>query len=618
MLTTPGKTTVARIYASFLASVGVLPGSIFEETTGSRLANDGVSGCEKTINKILSSGGGVLFIDEAYQLTEGQSPGTKVIDYLLAEVENLTGKIVIVLAGYRSRMEKFLGHNPGLPSRFPHELRFEDYRDDELRQIFKYRVNKKYNGQMKVIDGMDGLYSRIVARRVGRGRGKEGFSNARAVENAVARIAERQAIRLARERRSQRSVDDMLFTKEDLIGPQPSKALGNCSAWRKMREMIGLQSVKDTVRALLDSIEYNYHRELEEKPLVDFTLNRVFLGSPGTGKTSVAKLYGQILVDLGMLSNGEGELFATKFFRGLPNFYIAVVVKTPADFVGSVLGESEKNTKGVLASTVGKVLVIDEAYGLAGGGSSRNGTGSCTDVYRTAVVDTIVAEVQSTPGDDRCVLLLGYQDQMTEMFQNVNPGLSRRFPMDSAFTFEDFTDDELGQIIDLKLKQQAFQTTAQGKKVALEVLARARNRPNFGNAGEIDILLNGAKVRHQQRLSAEKGSGKVPTSTSIFEPQDFDKEYDRGERAETNIPMLFAGNVGCENIVEQLEGYRQTVRNMRMLDIDPRDQIPFNFLFRGPPGKRPCRDASGMWNILTSFNRNRENDHRKKDGKGLL
>lgn len=200
-------------------------------------------------------------------------------------------------------------------------------------------------------------------------------------------------------------------------------------------------------------------------------------------------------------------------------------------------------------------------------------------------MDTIVAEVQSTPGDDRCVLLLGYQDQMMEMFQNVNPGLGRRFPMDSAFIFEDFTDDELGQVLDLKLKQQAFETTAQGRKVALEVLARARNRPNFGNAGEIDILLNGAKVRHQQRLSAERASGRLSTNTSRFEPQDFDKEYDRGERAETNIPMLFAGNVGCEKIVEQLEGYRQTVRNMRKLDIDPRDQIPFNFLFRGPPGR---------------------------------
>lgn len=236
------------------------------------------------------------------------SAGTNVIDYLLAEVENLTGKIVVVLAGYRSRMEKFLGHNPGLPSRFPHELRFDDYNDDELRQILKYRMNKKYNGQMKIEGGLDGLYSRIVSRRVGRGRGKEGFANARAVENASARIAERQAKRLVKERRSQRTVDNMLLTKEDLIGPEPSQALENCSAWKKLRDMIGLQSVKDTLRALLDSIQDNYRRELEEKTLVDFTLNKVFLGSPGTGKTSVAKLYGQILVDLGMLSSGEGEL----------------------------------------------------------------------------------------------------------------------------------------------------------------------------------------------------------------------------------------------------------------------------------------------------------------------
>ena len=102
--------------------------------------------------------------------------------------------------------------------------------------------------------------------------------------------------------------------------------------------------------------------------------------------------------------------------------------------MGSVVGESEKNTKGILAATVGKVLVIDEAYELYGGGNG----GSVADPYKTAVVDTIVAEVQSTPGDDRCVLLLGYQEQMTEMFQNVNPGLQRRFPLDSAFMFDDF------------------------------------------------------------------------------------------------------------------------------------------------------------------------------------
>ena len=296
----------------------MLPGSTLEETTGSRLANDGVSGCEKLVNNILNNGGGVLFIDEAYQLTEGHSYGAKVVDYLLGEVDNLRGKLIIIVAGYRSQMERFFGQNPGLPSRFPHELRFNDYSDDELRQIFKYRVTKKYGGQMKIEGGMDGLYSRIVARRVGRGRGKEGFANARAVENAFSRISERQANRISRERRSQNSVDDMLLTKEDLIGPEPSQALQHCVYWQELQEMIGLQSVKDTVQALLDSIQYNYQRELDEKPLMDFSLNRVFLGSPGTGKTSVAKLYGQILVHIGLLSNGEGKLLGVMFFGSQP------------------------------------------------------------------------------------------------------------------------------------------------------------------------------------------------------------------------------------------------------------------------------------------------------------
>lgn len=149
-----------------------------------------------------------------------------------------------------------------------------------------------------------------------------------------------------------------------------------------------------------------------------------------------------------------------------------VIVKNPADFVGSVIGKSEKNTKGILASTVGKVLVIDEAFGLFGGDTCDK-IGTQTNQFKTAVVDTIIVEVQSTPGDNCCVILLGYQDQMEEMFQNVNPGLSWCFLMDSAFTFDDFTGDELGHILDLKLRRQGFDTTTNGRKVALECLERA-------------------------------------------------------------------------------------------------------------------------------------------------
>ncbi|KAH0562483.1 hypothetical protein GP486_002829 [Trichoglossum hirsutum] len=581
-----GKTTVARLYGRFLSSVGALPGSCFVETTGSRLASDGVPGCKKQIEEIMNNGGGALFIDEAYQLVLGHNHGGRqVLDFLLGEVENLTGKVVFILAGYSEQMEAFFAHNPGLVSRFPHELQFADYDSGELLQILQHRVNKKYGGRMKVEGGIGGLYARIVARRIGRGRGREGFGNARAVANAFDRVMERQANRLRRERRNGLNPNDLEMTKEDLLGPEPSKALKSNASWSKLSNLIGLQAVKQSVQALMDSIHYNYCRELAEEPLVEYSLNRVFLGSPGTGKTSVAKLYGQILVDIGLLSSGQGKQ-ASLVTHQKETLTEPVIVKNPADFTGSALGQSEEKTKGILASTVGKVLVIDEAYGLYG--NSGGGSGGEADIYKKAVIDTIVAEVQGTPGEDRCVLLLGYKDQIEEMFQNVNPGLSRRFPLDSAFVFEDFTATELRQILELKLKGQGYEATDQAKHVAMEVLRRARNRPHFGNAGEVDILLNAAKMRHQQRLTLEK------LKSATLEARDIDPDFDRGERAVTNVRMLFKGVVACEEIVSRLEGYQRAVANTRARDMDPLEQIPFNFLFRGPPGTGKTTTAKKM------------------------
>ncbi|KAL1612780.1 hypothetical protein SLS60_001009 [Paraconiothyrium brasiliense] len=562
-----GKTTVARHYAKFLVKVGALPGDHFFETSGSSLANEGVSVCKAHIDKILEAGGGVFFIDEAYQLVSGNSYGGKaVLDYLLAEIENLTGKVVFVLAGYHKQMEAFFAHNPGIPSRIPIEMEFEDYDDQELQRIFCQYVNAKYHDNMKLEGGMEGLYARIVSRRIGRGRGRDGFGNARDVQNCIAQITERQAKRLKQERRAGRQPDDLLLTKEDLIGSEPSVVLQNNPAWKRLQKLIGLTSVKDSIRILLGGIQFNYQRELEEKPLVQYSLNRCFIGSPGTGKTSVAKLYGKILADIGLLSNGE------------------VVIKNPADFVGDALGVSESKTKGILASTMGKVLIIDEAYMLA--------SGAAGDPYKAGVIDTIVAEVQSTPGEDRCVLFLGYRDQMEEMFRDVNPGLARRFPLDSSFVFEDFNDAELRQILGLKLKDVGYEATDQAKKVAMEALQRARNKPNFGNAGEVDIILDQAKALHQKHLTTSKVK-----SHDTFEAIDFDPDFDRAERAATNLPQLFRDVVGCESLIKQFQGYQTTAANMKALGMDPREQIPFNFLFKGPPGTGKTTTAQKMGKV---------------------
>ncbi|KAG5938710.1 hypothetical protein E4U59_003626 [Claviceps monticola] len=560
---------MARLYAKLLTSMGVVAGSRFEETTGSKLANLGVAGCQKLVDNMLEAGGGVVFIDEAYQLSSGNAQcGKAVLDFLLAEVENLTGKVCFVLSGYARQMESFFSHNPGFPSRFPLEMKFEDYTDDELLGIMERQLISRYHGRMEVEGGTRGLYCRIVARRLGRARGREGFGNARAVENTLATICRRQGQRLVLERRKDKAKkpNDFQLTKRDLIGTEPSVALGQCQEWFQMQHLHGLDAVKASIKALIDSIQTNYQRELKEEPIIEYNLNRVFVGNPGTGKTTVAKLYGQILVDLGLLSNGE------------------VIVKNPSDFVGGALGQSEQQTKGILAATAGKVLVIDEAYGLC----------SPSDPYKSAVVDTIVSTVHSTPGDDRCVLLLGYFDQMEEMFRTVNPGLSRRFPLSAAFVFEDFDQSQLADIFRLKLEQQGFGVTEKGKQVALDMVNHSRNRPNFGNAGEIDILLNEAKRRHQIRLSANKTK-----SITVLEAVDFDEDHDRLQSSETNIAQLFAGTVGCEGIIETLQGYHQhTVRVLSSMGIDPKGTIPFTFLFRGPPGTGKSTTARKMGKVF--------------------
>lgn len=250
--------------------------------------------------------GGVLFIDEAYQLVTSTS-GRQALDILLTMMENNVGRLAVIFAGYHDDMEPLFEHNPGLLSRIPYTLQFDDFSDPELWRVLCDKIEDRYGGRMRVEEGIEGLWIHVAIRRLARSRKSKGFGNARSVENLLAAIAERQTTRIKVEYRKGEEPDLHYFTKEDLIGPDPTKVDFTSRAWTQLQEMIGLDSVKASIKATIEMIKRNYGRELREEKPLQVSLNQVFVGSPGTGKTTVAKLYGQILAELGLLSKGDGN-----------------------------------------------------------------------------------------------------------------------------------------------------------------------------------------------------------------------------------------------------------------------------------------------------------------------
>ncbi|KAI1179136.1 P-loop containing nucleoside triphosphate hydrolase protein [Nemania sp. FL0916] len=555
-----GKTTIARLYGKFISSLGFQKYSYVTETSGVKLVTRGIDSTEQLIkDKALLTG--VLFIDEAYQLTAPylHGAGNPVLDIILTGMEDYLGELIFVFAGYKSEMEPFFEHNPGLSSRIPYTLHFADFTDDELWRILCRNIKSKFSGKMKVEGGLHGLYMRIAIRRLAQSRGSRGFGNARAVENLLAKICQRQSHRLAREKRHGFKSNPFLLIKEDLIGPDPTTiATRNCKGWAALEKLIGLEQVKESVKRMIGMIQVNYRRELKEMKPLKFCLNQVFVGSPGTGKTTVASLYGQILAELGYLSRGD------------------VVLKTPADFIGVHLGESEVKTKAILEASVGKVLVIDEAYMLDPGDPEKD-----HDKFSTGAIDTIVSIVQGTPGEDRCIILIGYEQKMKDMFHNANPGLSRRFPIHRPFRFENYNTAQLEQILRLKLADQDLAYTEPAIDAAREIFERALMQPNFTNAGEVNSIIDAAKMNYEDRLS------NMPLDDlsidTMLEPADFDPEFDRGSSTKLDCRKMLEGLVHS-SIADKFVTYQNRYLGAKKHGMNPRDQVPTRLISKGPSG----------------------------------
>ena len=209
-----GKTTVARLLAKIYKALGVVTGGQLIEVDRAGLVEGYVGQtAQKTQEVIDSAMGGVLFIDEAYTLTnkkENGDFGQEAVDTLLKRMEDDRDSFIVIVAGYTEPMEEFLQSNPGLRSRFNKFIEFEDYSEEELYQIFiSLCTDKDYHLTEDADSTVRKHFHNMVENK------DEHFANAREVRNFFERCIERQANRLVMEESFDRAMVTT-FTKEDV------------------------------------------------------------------------------------------------------------------------------------------------------------------------------------------------------------------------------------------------------------------------------------------------------------------------------------------------------------------------------------------------------------------
>ncbi|MCL2630378.1 MAG: AAA family ATPase [Firmicutes bacterium] len=189
-----GKTTVARIIGQLYKEIGLLERGHLVETDRGALVGGYVGHTAPLVKKAVEAAmGGVLFIDEAYTLSEKSENdfGKEAINTLLKEMEDKRDKFVLIVAGYTKPMEGFIASNPGLKSRFNTYIEFDDYKDAELSEIFGKIVAEKYTITDDAMELVANHFAEVYKQRQG------DFANARGARNLYEKIIVKQAKRLS-------------------------------------------------------------------------------------------------------------------------------------------------------------------------------------------------------------------------------------------------------------------------------------------------------------------------------------------------------------------------------------------------------------------------------------
>jgi SpoVK/Ycf46/Vps4 family AAA+-type ATPase len=467
-----GKTTVARLYGGILASLGVLRSGHLVEVARADLVAQIVGGTAiKTTETFTKALGGVLFIDEAYTLSaqeksSGPDFGREAIDTLVKLMEDHRNDIVVIVAGYSEEMRVFLQSNPGLASRFSRTIEFENYSPAELVTIVAAMCGEHHyelgEGTTKALTvHFEGMYKDAA------------FGNGRAARRTFEEMIDRQASRLAV--LAEIGPDDLTLLLPDDVG-ETGVAFGEAtetagqdrlaSLLADLRDMIGLPEVKSEVEDLVNLLTAARRRAAAGLPVPSISHHLVFVGPPGTGKTTVARLYGELLAVLGALRKGQ------------------LVEVARADIVGRYIGHTAQLTRDAFDRARGGVLFIDEAYTLTSAGSSGD--------FGQEAVDTLVKLMEDFR-DEVVVIVAGYPDEMRGFLAS-NPGLASRFS--NHVNFANYEPEELVQIIGRHATANGYELAGGTAARLGEHFAAIKRDRTFGNARYARQLLE-AMITHQ-------------------------------------------------------------------------------------------------------------------------